>query len=133
MSPDEKEIWQTNRDDGDLSIIDVASKKGSETIKLNVKNPIRVKFTQDGKRVLIMCNSEGGEVLILDSAARKEIKRMKVGDHPHALLVAPDGLHAYVSNEGGNDVAIIDLKTIELSGRITTGDGPEAMAWTESR
>jgi YVTN family beta-propeller protein len=133
MSPDEKEIWQTNRDDGDLSIIDVASKKVLETIKLNAKNPIRVKFTQDGKRVLIVCNSEGGEALILDSAARKEIKRIKVGDHPHALLVAPDGLHAYVSNEGGNDVAIIDLQTIELSGRITTGDGPEAMAWRGSR
>jgi len=30
---------------------------------------------------------------------------------------------------GDNHVAIVDLKTLEETGRISTGNGPDGMAW----
>jgi YVTN family beta-propeller protein len=43
--------------------------------------------------------------------------------------MAPDGARAYVAVAGDNEVAIIDLKTLEPMGRISTGAGPDGMAW----
>ena len=43
--------------------------------------------------------------------------------------MAPDGARAYVAVAGDNQVAIIDLKTLEPMGRISTGAGPDGMAW----
>jgi YVTN family beta-propeller protein len=52
VSPDGKEIWVANADDGTVSIIDVASKKVIDTLAANVKGANRLKFTPDGKLVL---------------------------------------------------------------------------------
>jgi len=58
-----------------------------------------------------------------------------VGTALHHVLISPDGLHAYVSVKGTretaspNNVAIIDLKKLELAGYITTGDRAEGLAW----
>jgi len=43
--------------------------------------------------------------------------------------VTPDGSRAYVAVNGDNHVAIVDLKALEETGRISTGNGPDGMAW----
>ncbi|HWX42693.1 MAG TPA: YncE family protein, partial [Blastocatellia bacterium] len=53
VSPDGKEIWAANARDGSVTIIDVASKKATQTIPIPVKGANRLKFTPDGKQVLI--------------------------------------------------------------------------------
>ena len=45
------------------------------------------------------------------------------------ILMQPDGSRAYVAVNGENYVAIIDLKTLAETGRISTGKGPDGMAW----
>jgi YVTN family beta-propeller protein len=139
MSPDEKEVWALTRHDGGVSIIDVATKKASQTLNLKTKDPIRLAFTPDGKRVLI-ADRDSGELLVLDAVTRKEIKRiMNVGSGLHCVLIAPDGSRAYVSgghaetNKGSDKVAVIDLKTLELKGHIVIGEDSDGMAWAETR
>lgn len=41
-----------------------------------------------------------------------------------------DGSRVYVAVADDNNVAIIDLKTFEVTGRFTTGIDPDGMAWT---
>src|ERR1700722_18751973 len=53
VSPDGKEIWAANAGDGTVTIIDVASKKSTETMPISVKGANRWKFTPNGKLVLI--------------------------------------------------------------------------------
>ena len=53
VSPDGKEIWAANAGDGTVTIIDVASKKVKETVPISVNRANRLKFTPDGKMVLI--------------------------------------------------------------------------------
>jgi len=130
LSPDGKEIWTANRDGGGVSIIDVATKKLIQTLKVRTTNANRLKFTPDGKRVLI-ADEEGGNVIVLDAAARKEIKRIKL--LPDVILVVPDGSRAYATISPENHIAVIDLKTLEVTGRIQTSSSPDAMAWAETK
>ena len=45
VSPDGKEIWVANAQDGTISIIEVASKKVVQTLDANVHGANRLKFT----------------------------------------------------------------------------------------
>lgn len=132
LSPDGKEVWTAHSRDGGVSIIDIAAKKVSQTLNVQTKRSNRLKFTPDGKMVLIS-DLEGGELVVVDAPARKEIKRIKLGKSPEGILITPDGSRAYAAVNGDNNVAIIDLKTLEATGRISTGRGPDGMAWAERK
>lgn len=132
ISPDEKEVWTAHSRDGGVSIIDIATRKVKQTLDVQTKRSNRLKFTPDGKRVLIS-DLAGGELVALDAVARKQIKRMPVGRNPEGILIVPDGSRAYVAIAGDNNVAVVDLRTLEVTGRISTGTGPDGMAWAEKR
>jgi YVTN family beta-propeller protein len=132
LSPDGKEFWTAHSRDGGISIVDVASKKVVATLNIGTKRSNRLKFTPDGKRVLVS-DLDGNEVVVLDAGTRKEIKRVKMGRTPEGILMAKDGSRAYVAEAGENRIALIDLKTLEVTGHLTTGDGPDGMAWSDRR
>ena len=132
VSPDGREVWTATGGDGSVSIIDVAGKKVKQTLNLQMARSNRLKFTLDGRRVLIT-DSRGGRLLVLDAAERKELKRMDIGRAPEGILMAPDGALAYVAVSGENNIAILDLKTMEVVGRILTGKAPDGLAWAAAR
>jgi YVTN family beta-propeller protein len=129
VSPDRKEIWAANAQDGTISIVDVASKKVTDTLTAKVNGANRLKFTPDGKHVFV--SSLGGpEVAILEAATRRDVKRLKTGGRGAAgIQMQPDGTRAYVSCTPDDYVAVIDLKTLEISGRIEAGRQPDGLAW----
>ncbi len=128
LSPDAKEIWTAHMGDGHISVIDVATKKVVRTIDAGARSPNRLKFTTDGKRVLI---SEifGGGLIVLDADSGSVIKRLKLGRGASGILVPPDGARAYVALTGDNAVAVINLATLTEEARLNTGSGPDGMAW----
>ena len=128
ISPDGREFWAANSGDGSISIIDVAAKKVAQTLEIHTKRSNRLKFSLDGKLVLVS-DLSGNEVVLLDASSRKEIKRLNLGRQPEGILIAPDGLHAYIAIAGENTIAVLDLKTMEVTARISTGKGPDGMAW----
>ena len=128
MSPDEKEVWTAHSGDGGVSIVDTASLKVTETLPALTKHSNRLKFTPDGKQVLIS-DPEGHEVVVLDHATRKELKRVKTGGQPLGIQMAPDGSRAFIALADEGAVVAIDLKTLELVGRVATGEGSDGMAW----
>ena len=128
VSPDGKEIWVANAQDGTISIIDVASKKVVQTLDANVHGANRLKFTPDGK--LVFVSTLGGpDLVILDVAARKEAKRVKIGRGAAGILMQPDGSRAFVACTPDDYVAVIDLKTLEMTGKLSAGKQPDGLAW----
>ena len=127
LSPDGAELWVATRNDGDVSIIDVASKAVSERLDLNFEDPNRLAFTPDGARVLV--SDSATSVVVMDAAARTEITRFDLA--PNALLVRPDGAVAYAALRGDDRVAVIDLDTLEVVDEFATGadSGPGCMFW----
>jgi YVTN family beta-propeller protein len=132
VSPDGKELWAANAGDGTVSIVDIAAKKVVQTFAVNAKRSNRLKFTPDGKRVLISDLTNGG-LVVIDVASRKEVKRLTLGRSIAGILIAPDGLRAYVAATNDNYVAVVDLKTLEVTSRISTGTGPDGMDWVATR
>ena len=132
ISPDGREYWAANSNDGSVSIIDVAAKKVVQTLDVKTGHSNRLKFTRDGKLVLISDPGNNGFVA-LDAASRKEVQRLNVGRQPEGILIAPDGAHAYIAVAGEKNVGVLDLKTLEVIARISTGNGPDGMAWAVRR
>jgi YVTN family beta-propeller protein len=128
ISPDAREFWAANSGDGTVSIIDVAAKRVTQTLDLHTNHSNRLKFTPDGKLVLIS-DPGSNDMVIIDATARKELKRFTVGRQPEGILISPDGARAYVALAGEKTIAVIDLKTLEVATRISVGNGPDGLAW----
>jgi YVTN family beta-propeller protein len=127
VSPDGKELWAANSHDGTVSIIDIASRQVSRTLDLHTKMANRLKFTPDGTRVLIS-DLGTGDLVVVDATARNEVKRLSLGHGAAGILIVPDGSRAFVAVSRDNYVAVVDLKTLAVTGRIETGKGPDGMA-----
>ena len=125
-------LWAANAGDGTVSIVDIAGKKVVQTFPVDAKRSNRLKFTPDGKRVLISDLTNGG-LIVVDVATRKEVKRLTLGHSVAGILVVPDGSRAYVAATNDNYVAVVDLKNLEVLSRISTGTGPDGMDWIASR
>jgi YVTN family beta-propeller protein len=128
VSPDGKELWVANAQDGTISIIDLPSKTVTQTLNANVPRANRLKFTPDGK--LVFVSSLGGENLaVFEASSRADFKRIKLGRGAAGILMQPDGSRAYVACSPDNYVTVIDLKTLEIVGRIDAGREPDGLAW----
>ena len=126
VSPDGKEAWVANAGDGTVSIIDIAQKKVTATLAANVAGANRLKFTPDGKLVLL---TPGSALVILDAATHQEVKRLPTVHGSGGIQMQPDGARAYVACGRDNYVAVIDLKTLELAGKIEIAS-PDGLAWS---
>jgi YVTN family beta-propeller protein len=130
VTPDGKELWAATSRDGGVSIINLFTKTVSHTFSVQTKRSNRLKFTPDGRLVLIS-DLDAGELVILEHATRKELKRLPLGKQLAGILITPDSAKAYVAVTGDNNVAVVDLRTLELTDRIQTGTGPDGMAWVK--
>jgi len=128
VSPDRKEIWVANAQDGTISVIDVLGKKVTDTLAANVRSANRLKFTPDGKHVLVS-SLNGSDLVVLDVATRKEIKRINLGHGAAGIEMEPGGSRAFVACTPDNYVAVIDLKSLQVAGHIDVGPEPDGLAW----
>jgi YVTN family beta-propeller protein len=128
ISPEGKEIWAVAAENGSIYIIDTASKAVIKTLDAKAVGANRLRITYDGKLALIS-SLRTGELVIYDVKARKELKRLKVGTGAAGLLVDPDNTRAFVACSPDNYVAVVDLKTFEVTTRIDVGGKPDGLAW----
>jgi YVTN family beta-propeller protein len=128
LTPDGKQLWAANSRGGNVSIVDVASKKVVGTIDIGTKRSNRIKFTRDGRFALVS-DDEAGELVVIDVPSHAVTKRIPLGKNAEGIVIAPDGARAFVAVNGDNIVAVIDLKSWQVTKRIASGNGPDGMAW----
>jgi len=127
VSPDGKELWTAASDDGTIAVIDLAAKKLTAKIDAKALGANRLKFTPDGKRVLVT-SLRTGDLFVYDTASRQEIKRIDTGRGAAGILVDDDGSRAFIGCTADNYVAVIDLKTLTVTGHIDVR-GADGLAW----
>lgn len=135
LSPDGGEIWVANAQDGTVTIIDVPAKKATQTFPIPVRGN-RLKFTPNGKRVLVSGGASGSSsanLVILDAGTHKEVRSFDFGGSSAGILIAPCGSRAYVAVSAKDKVAVVDLKKLEITGYIATGKEPDGLAWSEHK
>lgn len=114
-----------------LSVFDWPARKRARTIDLGGDTrPHGLRFLPDSRRVLV--TTEGsGNLLEVDVAAGKVVRRIAVGaGKPHMLAIAPDGGHAYVTQVTRGALSRIDLRKGVKRDELATGDGAEGIAIT---
>ncbi|MEO6843576.1 MAG: cytochrome D1 domain-containing protein [Ginsengibacter sp.] len=130
VSPDGKELWTAASDDGNISIIDLATKKVATTIDAKVFGANRLKFTRDGKMVFI-ASLGSGALTIYDAKTHQQIKQFKIGSGAAGIVMDPNGSRAFVACSPDNYIAIVDLKTLEVTGHLYVGKNPDGLAWAD--
>jgi DNA-binding beta-propeller fold protein YncE len=133
VSPDGRELW-TASPRGRIVIVDTINKKVVHAFNANVMGANRVKFTPDGRRVLVsrlsgQAAGAPGNIVVFDASTRAEIKRIDAGGGVGGILMQPDGARAFGSSRTG--VVVIDLKSLEVVGRIDAGGNPDGLAWAK--
>jgi YVTN family beta-propeller protein len=128
VSPDGKQLWTAAADDGTIAIIDIPTQKMLTKIDAKVLGANRLQFTPDGKLVLVTSLSNG-DLVIFDAATHAQVKRVNIGHGAAGILVDTDGSRAFIGCTADNYVAVVDLKTMTVTGHINVGGGPDGLAW----
>jgi YVTN family beta-propeller protein len=78
-------------------------------------------FTADKALVV----SQGpGSLYVIDPKTDAVQGTVKVGTLPHWIAVTGGGRYAYVTNEGSNDVTVVDLDSMSATQTIAVGNAP---------
>jgi len=131
VSPDTREIWTANAGDGSVSVIDREAKKVLTTLEIGAKGANRLKFTPDGRFVVISSLS-GADLLVLDAKSRTVVQRVPVGTGAAGIAISPDGSRIFVACTPDNYVAVVDPKTWKVTGHLDAGGNPDGMAWVSA-
>ncbi len=138
--------------DGGISVLSLDSLTITGTIDAEGKSPRGLGVTADGK-LLITANREGGDISVIDTATKKVIKHVPIGQNPEFVRVRGD--FAYVSFEPSAkagppprpgeieakdddddkvkapaQIAIVDLKKLALVGTVVSGPETEGIEFT---
>jgi YVTN family beta-propeller protein len=124
VSPDGRELWTANAQDGTLSVVDLVTRKVAATLDAKTFGANRLKFSPDGKLVLVSMLGSG-DLVIYDAAARKEFKRVAIGHGAAGILID----RAFIACGPDNYLAVVDLKKLEVTGHVDVGGEPDGLAW----
>ena len=128
VSPDGKELWAANAGDGTVSVIDLAAQKVTATLAAGVNSANRLKFTPDGHHVLVS-TLNGPDLVVLDAGTHQVVKRIPLGHGAAGILIEPGGERAFVACTPDDYVAVVDLKSLEVSRHLNAGPHPDGLAW----
>jgi YVTN family beta-propeller protein len=128
-------LYVANQEDGTLFVIDPETYERRYTLRLG-NTPVRATFTHDGEYCLVS-NRLSNDISVIAHAwggateepQPWEIKRFPVGAWPGQIVMAPDGIRAWVTNNKTNDISEIALGTFTETRRIPAGIHPDGMIW----
>jgi len=71
-----------------------------------------------GDKLLVACSHSEGYLLVLDKLSMKELGSIKLGYGACDVEVSEDHSTAYVANQFSDDISVLDLKTMQETGRF---------------
>ena len=125
---DPQTIWVANAVEGAVSIVDWKSRAVAGMIQANVPSANRLRFTPD-RRLALISREKSGDLAVLDVAGRRVMREIQVGTGAAGVLVEPDGARAFISCSPDNWVAVVDLKKMQVVGKVLPGTEPDGLAW----
>jgi YVTN family beta-propeller protein len=129
LAPAGSELWTASRaENGGISIIDPKSDSVVTTLPTTTKLANRVKFTLDGKRVLVS-DPASNTLLVYDAATKELVRTLTMAAQPSGIQLTPDGKRAFVACAGAKQVQIVDLDKLAITSSVETGNVPDGLAY----
>ncbi len=82
-----------------------------------------VAVSPDFSRAFV-ANIGSGTVSVIDLAAARKLRDIRVGNRPEGIAVTPDGRQLWVSEVGGDAVHVFDAATLRPLAKLATGKQP---------
>jgi YVTN family beta-propeller protein len=118
------ELYVTNTHSGTISVIDTTRDEVVATIPLGGGVPNRIVLTPDGKEAWAI-HDKSRMISIVDVAARKVLRKVKIGEWPYNLTFTPDGRYCWVLDWGDvSKLLIYDIQKSALDGEIEVSTWP---------
>ncbi len=126
LSPDGRELLVGDTGGNEMLFLDPAT--GAVTRRLPVADPYQLGFSPNGK-FLTVNGLARAQVDIYDVASMKLVKRFPLASMPSHLAYAPDSSTVYVSLQGTNRLAAIDLDRMVVVWNVPVGKTPAGVLW----
>ncbi|MEN9893127.1 MAG: hypothetical protein RLY78_3422 [Pseudomonadota bacterium] len=108
-----------------LTVLDLKTQAVTGTVK-TCKRPRHMKLLDGGKQLLVACG-DSGQADLIDTATRKSLRKIGLGEDPEIFDVSADGKTLYVSNEEDGEVGIVDMASGKRTKAIKVGEEPEGV------
>lgn len=141
VSPDGKRAWVGSNANKAVYVVNTLS-GATEATYADFGFPYRMAVMPNGKYALL-CDPGKSQVRVIDALTLELIKIIPIGAEgavvssefpgsasPEGLIITPDSRFAYVSLQGLNQVASIDLTTLEIVGRFQAGVWPDGIGYS---
>lgn len=133
LAPDGGAVWVAGRTaEGGITVIDPKTDAVVRTIPTVTKFANRLKFTRDGKHVLVS-DVTSAELTVFDATSGEVVKKITTAAGPSGIQLSADGKRVYVACAGAGKVQAFDTATWSAAGEVETGNEPDGMAWATSR
>ncbi len=137
FSPDSRWSFNSMQQSGTVVAIDLASQAPRWTTA--VGPTAAGVLWLDGK--VLCCVMGSHDVVVLDPANGKIVRRVATGVGPHNLFLAPDRTTLYVTNRAGGTIAALDAASLRIkrvynmgfSGPDDMGIAPDGKLWVALR
>jgi YVTN family beta-propeller protein len=125
VGPDGSEVYVTRAGQDDVLAVDTNTNQPVTKIAVG-PSPHLPSFTSTG---LGLVNVQGpGLLTTFDPTSNTVQGTVTVGKAPHWTATSADGKIALETNEGSNDVSVVDLSTLAVTATIPVGEAPRKIA-----
>jgi DNA-binding beta-propeller fold protein YncE len=128
VSPDGAEVWVANVETSRITVIDGRTDRVKARLASGGEAPTRVRFTPDGRRVLV-AHRASKSLVIFDRFRRAPVQTIRLPAEPKILTVSGDGRSAYMTSPGRALAMVVDLRSARVTSTFPTGKTPDGIAW----
>ena len=100
----------SNFDTGELMVVDTASFKVIDTVKVGI-NPKIVTLSPSGNRIYVS-NWSSNDITVINSATLQVLDNIKVGRAPRGSDTDLSGRYLYVANFEGSTLSVVDMMAL---------------------
>lgn len=129
-TPDGKELLVGDSSANEMFVLDPLT--GVVKRRLPIANPYHLGFSPNGK-FLVVNGLARNQVDVYDAATMALIKRFPLKSMPSHLTYAPDSGRVFVTLQGTNSLAAIDLKKLEVLWTQPVGKTPAGVLWHNNK
>ena len=142
VTPNGGAVWVGSNGDSLVAVIDVESGVVTDTIR-GFGMPYRLAVSASGEFVVVS-DPVKGQVQIFDVATRELLHLLEIpavgilesaeipgSPAPEGVTISRDSRWAYVTLQGRNQVAAIDLESGTITGYMETGAWPDGIAFSQ--
>ncbi len=130
LTPDGRDLLVADTGANELVVLDPSSFELRRRVP--VADPYQLGFSPDGK-LLVVNGLARAQVDVYEAGSYRLLKRFPLKSMPSHLAYSPDSATVFVSLQGTDKVAAIDLRRMEVLWTTEVGRAPAGVMWLNGR